>query len=244
MLSAVRVPRHLPDDEIQVWSTSLRGPGPGLADGARLLSPDELAKADRFHFARDRIAYVTARNWLRRVLGTYLGREPASLRFAYGEAGKPELAGERAGDLRFNLSHSGDRALLAVTRGREVGIDVELVRTVETDLADTFFAAGELQALSLLRGAEWQAAFFRCWTRKEAYLKALGAGMSLRLDGFEVSLAPGSPASLVRVLSDATEAARWQMEDEPVGEDYAAALASPTRGWRMRLVGEQPAPAW
>jgi 4'-phosphopantetheinyl transferase len=174
------------------------------------------------------------------VLALYTETEPARLRFAYGPQGKPSLQSDEAGDtsLRFNLAHSHDLALLAVARGREVGVDVEHVRAdfASDEVAGHFFSPRETAALRAVPDeAERARAFFRCWTRKEAYVKARGEGLSLPLDGFTVSLAAGEPAALLGCDADARETQRWTLINLEPGDGYAAAAAVEGTGWRLRL---------
>jgi 4'-phosphopantetheinyl transferase len=160
--------------------------------------------------------------------------------FTYGEYGKPAVAAETCGSLplRFNLSHSHEVACCAVACGREVGVDVEHLREgVEVmSLAAHFFSRGEVAALGALPPDQKPRAFFNCWTRKEAYIKAKGEGLSHPLGEFTVSLEPGSPAALLSTERDPAEAARWSLTELPFGDDYAAALAcegpAPVVRWR------------
>jgi 4'-phosphopantetheinyl transferase len=200
------------------------------------LSPEERARAERFHFARDRQRFVGARGLLRGLLGRYLGIEPAALQFAYGPRGKPSLMAEGGpGRLRFNVSHSGGLALLAFAWGRELGVDIEWERPVPEaeSIARSHFSPHERAALSRLAPAERSRAFFRCWTRKEAFIKATGDGLSLPLDVFDVTLAPGEPARLLRVRGDEKEAGRWWMEDLEPAPGFAGALAVKGRPSRL-----------
>jgi len=161
---------------------------------AGLLSADERERAGRFAFERDRRRYIVARARLRQLLGERLGAAPESLRFVYQAHGKPALArclGQR--DLRFNVSHCGEVAAYAFTEGREVGVDIEEVRELPDadELALRFFAPDERAAYLCLPLRERLRGFFNCWTRKEAFVKALGAGLSQPLDAYDVSRAPG-----------------------------------------------------
>jgi 4'-phosphopantetheinyl transferase len=223
---------RLGPDEVHVWSADLdRLPGALLREP---LSTDERERGRRFHFERDRRRFVTARGLLRRLLGHYLGLDPSRLRFGYGPRGKPFLAGED--ELRFNVSHSGGLALLAFARGREVGVDVERERPVPEaeDIARRYFSAWEERELRLLTEGERRAAFFRCWTRKEAFIKATGDGLSRPLDAFDVTLAPGEPARLVRVEGEPEAAFRFWLEDVSPAPGFAGALA--VEGREARIV--------
>ena len=164
---------------------------------------------------------------LRILLGAYFDANPSSLEFTYSEKGKPHVS-HRPGqlDLRFNVAHSGDVILLAFTEGRRLGIDVEQVRPdfATDDIAERFFSGAERKCLRNLPATQRHDAFFRCWTRKEAYLKATGDGLSMPLDQFDVSLAPGEPARLIETRPDPAEANRWELQDLPVPSGYAGAL--------------------
>lgn len=222
----------LGDGEVHVWRSSLELPSEVLATLEATLNSEERERADRFHFARDRRQYVVGRGLLRLLLGGYLGARAASLRFTYGLHGKPSLAGEHA--LRFNLSHSHGMALFAFCRGRELGVDVEWVRAdfASDAIARRFFSANEVAALCALPAQSRKEAFFSCWSRKEAYLKATGRGLTLALDSFDVSLAP-RPAALLATRHDPTDAARWTMFDLAPGPGYAGALAVEGPGPRL-----------
>lgn len=219
---------------VHVWSARLDD-DPGLpARLFGLLSPDEQARAGRFVFERDRRRFVVARGTLRQILGRCAGQPPEALRFVYGAAGKPSLAGET--HIAFNLSHSGELALIAAARACDVGIDVELRHPLEDmmSLAARCFSARENAALRALPDGQRAAGFFNCWTRKEAFIKALGEGLSYPLDRFDVSLKPGEPASLLYVQDDPLAAEQWTLAAFEPAENYTAALAVRGQGWAVR----------
>jgi 4'-phosphopantetheinyl transferase len=208
-----------------------------VARQARALSSDERAWAARIHFPKDRHRYIISHGFLRAVLGRYLRMDPVDVVVRYLPSGKPILAPERSGDqLQFNLSHSHELALCAVSRGRELGIDVEYIRAelAEKEIAERFFAPREVAALRALPRSCQAEAFFACWTLKEAYLKARGAGLQTPLNQFEVALAPGQSAALLLDAADRQAPSRWTLQSLDVGEAYAAALAAEGRGWRLR----------
>jgi len=210
----------LPADEVHVWRLSLNRPAePFVA----LLQPDEVARANRFYFEKDRKHFVVARGFLRLLLGWYLHTDPKRLQFAYGAWGKPLLDDEF--QLHFNMSHSHGMALYAVTEGRDIGVDVEQVRAdfASDDIARRFFSPLEVGVLCELPEDDRVAAFFRCWTRKEAYIKATGRGMSQPLDGFDVTLRSEDDVALLRTEDGSHE--RWRLLDIAVGAGYAGALA-------------------
>jgi 4'-phosphopantetheinyl transferase len=218
--------------DVHVWTACLDD----LSEAALRapLPADERARAGRFHFERDQRRFVAGRGLLRVLLGRYLEADPASLRFGYGPQGKPFL--EEYGDLRFNVSHSGGLALLAFTHGREVGVDVERERPLPEwkDIAGRYFSAWEATELGRLPADERGAAFFRCWTRKEAFIKATGEGLSRPLDAFCVSLAPGEPARLRRVVGEPEAVRRFRLEDLRPAPGFAGALA--VEGESRRIV--------
>ncbi len=215
-------------DDVHVWRAALDVPAARLGGLIETLADDERAKAARFHFQQDRAHYIAARGILRRLLGGYVGAAPSRLRFGYSPYGKPALA-EGCGDgaLRFNVSHAGGLALYAVTRHRAVGVDLEYMRpgVADEQVAERHFSPREVSTLRTLPPAMQTKAFYDCWTRKEAFIKARGEGLSLPLDQFDVSLAPTEPAALLGTQWDPEEAARWSMRALHPGPGYAAALA-------------------
>ena len=216
------------DDEIQVWRMNLDRPASEVQEMRGVLSEDETARAARFVFDRHRARFVAGRAFLRMILGRYVGMEPRRLAFGYGPRGKPFLRKGSDGDsVRFNLSHSGELALLAVIKARRIGVDVERIREVKEHLrlAGRYFAPGEAAAIRALPPDVQYRAFFNCWTRKEAYIKALGTGLACPLDGFEVSLAPGTPAALLRVDDDPGAPSEWFMRALAPGRGFVGAVA-------------------
>jgi 4'-phosphopantetheinyl transferase len=213
--------------DVHVWCVALDVDAAELQRLRTTLSRAEAARADRFVRQRDAEHFITARGALRTLLGCYLEVPPGEVAFRYGAHGKPVLAEEFAQrELRFNLSHSHGLALLALAR-REVGIDIEFLnRKVEHEqIATRFFSASECAELLALPHAQRSDGFFRCWTRKEAYIKALGEGLSHPLADFDVTLAPGVPARLVATRRDPAETARWEMVDLTPRPGYVGALA-------------------
>jgi 4'-phosphopantetheinyl transferase len=219
-------------DEVHVWRATLDQTSSQIQSFLHTLAADERARAERFYFEKDREHFVVARGVLRAILGGYLSRTPESLSFCYSSHGKPFLAGNT---IRFNMSHSHGVALYAVTRGREVGIDIERIRVdVEVaEIAERFFSRREVAVLRTLPAEVQREAFFNCWTRKEAYIKVRGEGLSLPLDQFDVSLAPGEPAALLDTRPDSSEAARWSLQELTHTPGYVAALAVAGHDWHF-----------
>ena len=218
-----------PGDAIHVWRVALD------AVPSELLAPDEAERARRLHFEVDRRRFVGSHAALRIILGACVGASPADLSIVTATDGKPRLDPGRHGtDIRFNLSHSHEVALVAIGCGREVGVDVEHhrpMRDLDTMLA-RFFSTAEQDALAGLSGADRTRAFFQAWTLKEAYLKGCGDGVS-RLDAVEV-LRAQDPAPVLRVADRPEDADRWTLTPIEAGEGYSAALAVDGRGWRLR----------
>jgi 4'-phosphopantetheinyl transferase len=223
-------------DDIHVWRASLDQPAVPLEQLERTLSGDERERSARFYFERDRQRYIVGRGTLRIILSRYLAIEPGQLQFRYGTHGKPALALATGGErLRFNLSHSQDLALYAVGCDREVGVDLEYARRVSDieQIAERFFSPREYAAFQTLSTDQRFQAFFDCWTRKEAYIKAIGDGFSIPLDQFDVSLAPGEPARLMSIGGDPLKASGWSLRELLPAPGFVAALAVEGQGLRL-----------
>ncbi len=226
----------LADDEVHVWQVSLtRGPEEE-AQFRGLLTADEVERAARFHFEKDRSAFIARRGILRLLVGRYMARQPFRESFELNAYGKPSLPSAANGiDLRFNVSFSHSVALMGVTRGRDVGVDIEWIRP-DMDycsIAESFFSLHERYALRSLSDSDRAAGFFACWARKEAYIKARGTGLSMPLDQFDVTVSPDQPPLLLATRDDPLEATRWSLETLYSGPDYAAALAIEGHGLRV-----------
>jgi 4'-phosphopantetheinyl transferase len=225
---ALSGPPRLHPGEVMVLASSLDVPA---AERERLwatLAPDERARASRFRFPVHRDRFVVARGVLRQILGDVVDADPSRLMFEYGRHGKPSLGGAFAGaDLRFNVAHSETLAVYAISHGLEVGVDVEWLHPLPDAelLAERFFSAREQDALRSLPAAQRLAAFFACWTRKEAFLKATGEGLSRSLDSFDVAVDPALPARLERVADDACEASLWSLAEIRPATDYLGTVA-------------------
>lgn len=240
VIPAIGRPPLAPAD-VHVWRVRLDRPGEPYRT---LLSSDERERADRFRFPEDRDHFTVARATLRLVLAGYLDADPRALAFEYEAHGKPRISGPNPVALRFNLSHSHDRALIAAALGREVGVDIECLRRPVADdkIAQRFFSPQEAQALAHLPPTEQAAAFFRCWTRKEAYLKARGDGIYYGLRHFTVSLRPGDEPALLANTLHPDEVARWSMRAVDAGPEFAACVAAEGSDWTL-LCLDAPGPS-
>jgi 4'-phosphopantetheinyl transferase len=221
-----------PAAAIDVWSVSLEQPAGVCRELKQLLSADEIARADRFVFELDRLRYVACRGALRQVLGGYLGVRPEGLTFAYADRGKPSLNGAALG---FNVSHAAGLAVFAISEAGGVGIDVECTaRTVDFEaLGSRFFSAEEASELLMLPETSRREAFFNCWTRKEAYIKAIGDGLACPLDSFAVTLHPDDPPAFKWMAGGA--AAGWQLWAFRPAARYIGAVATRSRAAGIRL---------
>ena len=224
-------------DEVHVWRISLNHAAPFIRKLLPILSVDEKYRVGRYRYLKDRNHYIVARGALRIILGFYLNIKPDKLKFFYGPYEKPALAAQPHGHaLHFNVSHSHGLGLCAVTRSCELGIDLEKIRPdcANEQIPEHFFSPQEVAKLRALPIALQERAFFKCWTRKEAYLKAIGGGLSLKLDQFEVSFTPGEPAAILNIFDDPKEKDRWSLIDINPGPTYAAALAFKEVGLHLK----------
>jgi 4'-phosphopantetheinyl transferase len=216
-------------DRIDVWKVLLDEP-PKAAEKNSVLSPDELERASRFHFDKDRIRFTRCRAALRSLLARYLAVHAAEIRFEYLTGGKPQLVAEQNhGALQFNVSHSAGIALIAVGGNHRLGIDIEKVRNeVDTNaLAQRFFSVREREGLCALPDVLRVSGFFACWTRKEAFLKATGDGLSFPLRDFSVSTHPDHAPKLeeIKGSKEAGKKRKWFLADISVRDGYRAAVA-------------------
>ena len=211
---------------VHVWPVELRARPRLIGQALSLLSEEEKARATRLVTPLDRNCFVLSRSILRVLLSHFLSQRPERLEITQSENGKPRLA-DQSSRIRFNLCHSGQIAAIGVSMDCEVGIDVEQVRPVpEMDqIARRFFSPGERDELSNLNNKQRTTAFFRCWVRKEAYIKALGGGLSITLNSFQVSLMPGAASPLVSVRADVQEAGKWRIHDFSPVPGYLGAIA-------------------
>jgi len=230
----------LRSNQVDVWRVDLAPDADQLQRDRAMLGPEEETQAQRYRFDMHRHRFIARRAARRRILGRYLHVPGSELRFVTKLHGKPHLAD--ATEVSFNTSHSASMALIAVGKQRDLGIDVEsLDRVVEPDrLAHRFFAPAEAEVITQLKGEDARVAFFTCWTRKEAYVKARGKGLAMGLKTFEVSIDPPEPAELRRTDDDPQNRTRWTMWHLVPDAGYLGALASngrPTepRRWRFTL---------
>ncbi len=215
-------------DTIYVWSVLLDDDSSRLEAFDGFLSKDERERANRFRVERDRNRWVMARCALRLVLSEFCAAAPADIHFSYERKGKPRLTfPETDPKLHFNLSHSGNLAMIAVAPGYPVGIDVEQIRSLPEleDITITHFSRRERETILALAEPQRTQAFFRCWTSKEAFIKLLGDGLSVPLDGFEVAVAPDQPQALVSMDGLAGEPRDWQLHGLQTPDGYVATLA-------------------
>ena len=228
-------------EEVHLWKASLDQPESILDALAASLSANERCRAGRFCFERDRRRFIAARGVLRDILGRYLRVPAESVSLATLEHGKPELADRSGNGLQFNLSHSHDLAVYAITCRRRVGVDIERVRTMSIDaMARLVFSPDECNTLSGLPPSEMLHAFLAGWTRKEAYVKAKGEGFAIPLNSFEVSMAPNVPPALVRNRHDPSDVGRWILRDVEPAADYIGAVAVEGDGWRLTTSHWEP----
>jgi 4'-phosphopantetheinyl transferase len=233
-IAGPRFPLALPllQDDVHVIQFALDS-HEETADLTSMVDDEERRRMARLVRESDRRRFMVAHALTRLVLGRCLQVSPASLRFDIGPHGKPRLSGARL-DLRFNLSHAGERALLGIAMGRELGVDIEKERRVDVlGIARRYFSPSEYLALASMPEEHRVGAFCRCWTRKESFLKARGEGLALALNGFEVSLAETAPRLLVACASAPTELDRWTMVSVPVEAGYAGAITAEGQGWRL-----------
>jgi len=240
-LDAIRHPGrfHLDSREVCLWTVRLDASPANFERCLTWLSPDETARAARFHFPQHRRAFVLGRAALRALLGGYLGIGATEIQFVYGPQGKPALApglGNQACQLEFNAANSGHLAAYAFTIDCQIGVDIERHRELPDfeNIAHRFFSPEEVAELLELPATEKASGFFHCWSRKEAYIKALGGGLSIPLDSFRVTLGPSAPARFVS-LGGSEEAARgWTLESFDPAPGYTGAVAYPDRPRPLR----------
>ena len=224
-------------DEVHVWRASLNVLGMDRRALQRTLSVDELQRAQRFKFRVGRDRFITGRGLLRVILGKYLRLDPRQVPLSYGSHGKLLLDTRGTSPtLFFNLSHSGGLALFSVSQGRANGVDLEYIpKNIDCfEIGDRVLSPREIKVLRSLPQPDQRAAFISCWTRKEAYLKATGEGLSVDMDQFEVMGSRGKPILHFRTGDGLVNASRWTLQDLPIEQGYSAALCVEGHGWRLR----------
>ena len=237
-------PNHLGEDEVHLWVVTLAVIPEKSSYFQSILSLNEQERAGRFQKIRDAQRYVAARGSLRSLLGGYLAIEPGRLQFVCDAFGKPRLAGElRATSLSFSVSHCDDLALFGFVRGHKIGVDLERIRTeIEVeDLAKRYFSPNEFQRLCSLSADQRREAFYCGWTRKEAYLKGRGEGLSYGLDGVEVSLTPGEPAIILGASDDPDVSRHWTVQHLSPAPGYVGAVAVEAGNIAFRCLRWEPA---
>jgi 4'-phosphopantetheinyl transferase len=230
-------PLNLEKDEVHVWRSSLVDTAFRVQSLLQVLAPEERKRAERFCFQKHRQKYIVARGLLRTILSHYLGLEPSKLEFCHNLYGKPALTKDLGGEtLKFNLSHSHDIVLYAITLSRDVGVDIEHIRSGFSyeEIAKQFFTPREFAALCALPLTKQQESFFDYWTYKEAFIKARGEGLTLNLDQFDVSFTPGEQATILNIESEPQEAARWSVQKLAPGSGHVAALAVEGHDWQLK----------
>ena len=234
----------LAEADLHIWAIELKGADSIVTRCHSLLSDAEKARAARFYREEHRRKYTLSHGVLRTLLGAYLGVSPASIQYRFGHARKPFLAAGHAA-LQFNLSDSGDLALIGFAQTCDLGVDLEFVKRMADmeSIARRFFSPEECSELLSLDLSERTEAFFRCWTRKEAYLKALGDGLAAPLDSFQVTLRPDEEPRLVRTALAGGITTNWHLHHLTPAPDYLGAVAytgapRQIREWPLASAGE------
>ena len=228
--------------EVHIWKADLEQHSKLAEMQATLLSHDELIRVEKYRFPKDSTRYSVGRSICRLILGQYLDIEAKDLVFYYNRYGRPYIDSYlNHNALSFNVSHSENHLLLAVSKGREVGIDIERVKCEFdcVEIAKGFFSTYELAQLRALPPSERELGFITCWTQKEAYIKAQGMGLSLDLDSFDVSLDPKKPAELLSVRDDPTQVERWKLHTFSPFRGYISTLAAEGQAWETRFYNSE-----
>jgi 4'-phosphopantetheinyl transferase len=233
-------PTHLllPKKDVHIWRAVLDLPSSSLQEFKSKLSADERIKADRFRFERDRNRFIVSSGILKTILGYYIGTEPGEIRFCYENRGKPRLddAFHDTG-IHFNVCHSEGLALYIFTRDHKVGIDIERVRDFPemVQIIEQFFSVREKMVFRRLPDSKKREAFFNCWTRKEAFIKAIGEGFFYPLNQFDVSFAPDEPSRLLTIEGDSEKVSQWLMGSIKPALGFTAAFAVQSHDWRLHF---------
>jgi len=216
----------LHNDEIHLWLCNLKIPKQSISNLRQLLSKDELGKAEKFHFLKDRNSFIVSHASLRIILSKYVKVKPAGIKFILNKYGKPLLYKPNETSISFNLSHSGDFCLIAINRNDIIGVDIEKINEdfSSLEIAKNYFSKKEYTELFKLPSTKQSKAFFHCWTRKEAFIKAKGKGLSIALDSFDVTIIE-KEAKITRIYND-INITKWQLYNVEVNDNYCAAIAS------------------
>ena len=231
---------NLPENVVHLWTVGLDCLEEELLALEHVLAPDEADIANRFHQQRHRRRYVASRSSLRRLLSCYTAFAAEQITFGYSRTGKPYLNHDGGDlDLKFNLSHSEDRALVAVARDAIIGVDLERCRELDDldGVAKTCFAPRELQMLHSLPDTQVIEGFYNCWTRKEAFVKALGEGLGYPLKNFVVSLSPDEPPAILKVDGDSATCTQWQVFSPTLDAGYVCAIVVQGKHWNLSNMG-------
>ena len=226
----------LSSDQVHIWSISYEWLGANSTCFAQTISWDERARAERYRFLEDRSRFVIRRGILRMILGRYLSVEPSHIKLDYGPYGKPHLAGEFDSDsLQFSLAYSHELVVYAFARKCQVGIDVERIQPLPDieQISAQFFTTRENRKINELDGLAKLLAFYHCWTRKEAYVKAIGAGLTYPMNQLEVSVDPNEPAQLLWAEKHPQAATQWSLKSFAPADDYVSALAIKGHQWHF-----------
>lgn len=209
---------------VHIWAIRTKVPSAVVAECEKYLAPEEVTRAARFSFDRPSHTFIVARGFLRRLLGKYLAADPRGIPLAYTSKGKPVLAFDTR--INFNVTHSSDMAAIAIALDCRVGIDLEEIRPLPglEEIARRFFCWEEAAEILSCSESERARSFFRCWTRKEAYIKAVGEGLHIPLDSFRVTVKPDDFARFVHLGGDAKAAEAWTLHDLNLASDCAAAV--------------------
>jgi 4'-phosphopantetheinyl transferase len=232
----IRRRERIASGEIHVWPVRMTGSEESRARYASLLNEDELARAGRYYFERDRVGFVFSRGQMRHLLSLYCGVDGAALRFVAGPHGKLDFAPDQAfaGAISFNVTHSGGRAIVVVSDGRALGVDIECHdrKTDVVPLADRYFFASELETILAAPPAHHRELFFRFWTAKEAVIKAQGTGLGAPLNAFRVEVLPAPAISAVETFDTAHIDEGWSLRELLCEPGWSAAVVAKGRDWR------------
>ncbi len=228
----------LNENKIYIWKINLENSKYNPGDLLQILSEDEISQADRITSPAGQNRFIIGRGYLRIILGACIKTDPGKIQYTYNSFGKPFLSPAHRNPVRFNLSNSRSTALIAVSKGYEIGIDLEYIKTNRDfeRLADRYFHRRETADLMKLPRTERIEAFYNCWCRKEAYIKARGMGMAIPLDQFRVSVNPDEPPLLLSTEHDPGAYQCWGLKQISPGNDFAGAVAANLKRFTMELL--------